>query len=155
MTSGRGISFADNIQEVVVYEEELVDRRISLLGCGYRYWSAEMETMLPKTILEVGRFKFGAQVVAVGQVVRILQVTPKDGPSVTEGKNAIALWNSRCEKTFPEDEIRAGDYIVKVNDISEDPFSMIFELVRFTKHQIDDVFLVLCRDESHIWKTTS
>ena len=151
MTSGRGVSFADNMQEDIVYEEELVDKRISLLGCGYRYWNAEMETILPKTILEVGRFKFGAQVVEVGQVVRILQVTQKDGP---EGKNAIALWNSRCEKTFPENEIRAGDYIVKVNDIIEDPYSMISELKRFTNAQIDELFLVICRDESHIWCRT-
>ena len=112
MTSGRGVSFADNMQEDIVYEEELVDKRISLLGCGYRYWNAEMETILPKTILEVGRFKFGAQVVAVGQVVRILQVTQKDGPSVTEGKmqspSGIADVRRHSQKMKSEQEITSS-----------------------------------------------
>ena len=122
------------VEVVHQYEEPQLSQGLCFTE-RHRYWMVDMDRKgLEPTA------KFGIQAVDVDNVVRVCAVSSEAG-------TAIAKWNESCRQTFPADQIRAYDYIIKVNGIQDDAMKMMQELRRFGRGELEDVTFVACREE--------
>ena len=82
-----------------------------------------------------GARRLGIQVAPEGVIGRLRVLDIRSG-------GAIDGWNRMLVDTFPDDAVRVGDYILRVNDVLADVYAMMDAIRRV---ETEDVFLVVWR----------